>query len=1483
MQKSRDVIIRMSVQDMASKAIDSVSKSMKAMKNVAEKDTSSSSSASSKAKGLNTKAGDSSTNKKASDDEKYYKSLMKIKNEVIALEQKWAKEEKAILDKASTEKKKLQKEAEKRDKESAKQLAKQAKQAQAEANKQAKDALKQEKQMQREAEKQAKEAQRESARQAREAAKQDAKNAKDAAKNTKAQQKAHEDLMNSIKSKALFAWTVVKNVVSFAADAVSTYLAVLKKVYDVMVGIGVKAIGGTFLIFEELTRRIVKNTEEFTKFQISLEGALKSTTQAKAIAEYAQTLAIRTPVQFEQIQDIIKSFALIPATRFKLAGDVDKATSSIREFTDVILGLAAIDPVQGVPGALFATREALAGNFRSLALRFEVLPKVVAQSIGKSLDELRGDPELTLKALKTFTSLFVGPDTIRKLGEMPGVLFANIMESGQKALLKIGQGGVFDYFVTEFKKMSDEIAFYFNDSFDQSGMATKFSVRIISILQNVFNAAKAGVGSLADLILGSDADRTMIERFMQGILRVVDMIEMKLNAIGQFFAKNRDQIQKLGSYASNLASSAGKVIVSAAQSASDFGSRVYGQSEMQGQGIFKQFISTYIAAVKLAGNALISFAKTVVWLNPIMRMLGDLIESIANKFIRTESVVKKEIERLEEKSKASRTISEMYFPLSVLTQQWSLDKLRKELRDIQERTGSKASSEMIKNLDNVSVEWNKLLDEFSTQTIEFVDYMSKEGENLDVSSRGKKFHEMVLASQIKPKAEDVFGYGRSLSIASDALSSLNMQANEFAEGLSGGSYDSVEMEMNKLVEVYKTNVPTALEAMVKGMANTANTLVKNADFLIAESNTSLMVVSDMIKKQEGYLVDLTREKAAPEVLQTQRDFIGKLKDSMNIIATGTSEQLVEFWKKEASSVQDLLETMMRDIKKRIDLIQETSHSYSKLQDVSSDALSTEGEKFEAFIQNQIAMLNFQSDLLDNSNQKMATLAKLGRTQIFSSMLQVSPLGSLQQLMESTSATYGMGKTGIESAGEFSLLGFKQSFELISRARNYFETKGSAEISRFVDNFIGMVDSIQDIPVEGFAQQATNIIRALESDMLVKQMPAAQDVINALKGTTIKDTQTLRKVINDTGEAMTNGWSNWLDTMLEMTMKTLARSEYALSLQSAEAINSLSSGFYGGATTLANRAQTDQYGRSSINRLIDNPFAFQESGMTTAQLKSRVTEYYRSIDSGVMRAAEAERQALRDTITDPEVLAQKLHEVDIAAQDLSMTLEDDLANALRNLPLDNVTQSLVSFSDQVGSSIKSGISDSLVSAMNGFNDLGDVGVAVLQNLQKAVADFATQMAFGDIGNLGGMLAGRTPTNLGLFGNLFGGMFGFASGGVVGRPTIGLIGEGAHPEAVVPMPGGRIPLTVSNGNVYVSMPGRNVPTSIKAMADGALIGTPSYGSVVSGSNKDKEPVINVIVVDSEEKIRRDFPGMVENAVIANIRRKGRIHQAMRSNLR
>jgi phage-related minor tail protein len=72
-------------------------------------------------------------------------------------------------------------------------------------------------------------------------------------------------------------------------------------------------------------------------------------------------------------------------------------------------------------------------------------------------------------------------------------------------------------------------------------------------------------------------------------------------------------------------------------------------------------------------------------------------------------------------------------------------------------------------------------------------------------------------------------------------------------------------------------------------------------------------------------------------------------------------------------------------------------------------------------------------------------------------------------------------------------------------------------------------------------------------------------------------------------------------------------------------------------------------------------------------------------------------------------------------------------------------------------------------------------------------------------------------------LRGGFQAFANGGVVKKPTMGLVGEGRYNEAIVPLPDGRsIPVTGAGGSIE-----NNVTINVTVDSDGNADSTTQSG--------------------------------------------------------
>jgi len=129
---------------------------------------------------------------------------------------------------------------------------------------------------------------------------------------------------------------------------------------------------------------------------------------------------------------------------------------------------------------------------------------------------------------------------------------------------------------------------------------------------------------------------------------------------------------------------------------------------------------------------------------------------------------------------------------------------------------------------------------------------------------------------------------------------------------------------------------------------------------------------------------------------------------------------------------------------------------------------------------------------------------------------------------------------------------------------------------------------------------------------------------------------------------------------------------------------------------------------------------------------------------------------------------------------------------------------------------------------------------LMGLFKGLPDLLGGLFGGGGGGLGGLFAGIFGAAAG--GIMPGGVTGYANGGIVKRPTVGLVGEGKMNEAVVPLPDGKaIPVNMGSGmgqnnnvTVNVSMDGQGNSQS-QSNSDGQM--GANMGKLIAGAVQDE----------------------------------------------
>lgn len=279
------------------------------------------------------------------------------------------------------------------------------------------------------------------------------------------------------------------------------FLMVAAKITAAITAIGVAAAGVAAVGFLKWGKSMLMVTEGFRQTEISMYGVLKSWDKVKVVSEFAKKYAAEFPAQYGQVMQTMSSLAMIPAIKPIVAG------GDVRAMTDIMTilqSMATMRPDQGLPGAMMAFREALAGNWRSLQMRFDVPIRAVAESIGMTLDEMRASPEAAIKAMKAWTDATVGAETLAMAAMSLETQWGNVKEAYGLWLEMLGKAGVYKKVVGYIANLAD----FMNKLLETDkvkGWATELNAALEKVADAIAGVFTKGVswediGSVGDLM-----------------------------------------------------------------------------------------------------------------------------------------------------------------------------------------------------------------------------------------------------------------------------------------------------------------------------------------------------------------------------------------------------------------------------------------------------------------------------------------------------------------------------------------------------------------------------------------------------------------------------------------------------------------------------------------------------------------------------------------------------------------------------------------------------------------------------------------------------------------------------------------------------------------------------------------------------------------------------------------------------------------------
>jgi hypothetical protein len=165
----------------------------------------------------------------------------------------------------------------------------------------------------------------------------------------------------------------------------------------------------------------------------TLQSVLGSRAAAGSTIQSALDISRTQPVQFPQAMEILTSMAVQPATR----GAVSNPKFQEDVFNAVQL-LAQVRPEQGMEGALFAIRELMSGNARSMQMRFNMSPEVISSYADMSYGQFKSLPgqQMVGAMSKGLMAMFGGDEVLLRQGSQYQTQLRNVSDTFTQAVIK---------------------------------------------------------------------------------------------------------------------------------------------------------------------------------------------------------------------------------------------------------------------------------------------------------------------------------------------------------------------------------------------------------------------------------------------------------------------------------------------------------------------------------------------------------------------------------------------------------------------------------------------------------------------------------------------------------------------------------------------------------------------------------------------------------------------------------------------------------------------------------------------------------------------------------------------------------------------------------------------------------------------------------------------------------------------------------------
>lgn len=315
-------------------------------------------------------------------------------------------------------------------------------------------------------------------------------------------------------------------------------------------------VGALGYAFTKLAKEFIAVNERFGELEIILKSVYGSVRAARQIRDEIAKITITSPLPFRDIATTVRAYAAIPALSSQVGRQIQSGTVGdqqgfFRRAIKLTEQLTTFRPDKLAEDAVFAIREAVTGELRSLVRRFEFpISLLIQASGGKDISELKRRPQAMFDAIKKAMDNIISPEAIREIAKQPKTLFQNIIEQVvQIPLLRVGRygenagKGFYDRFLTFFYNVLQQSGQFINQRFDPIAKRLSEGLHgLFDSLLKTYNDVSERILKILHLGTTDLPGRGQLERIFIGLTR---SLEFAAGNLPKFVGAIESAVKKL--------------------------------------------------------------------------------------------------------------------------------------------------------------------------------------------------------------------------------------------------------------------------------------------------------------------------------------------------------------------------------------------------------------------------------------------------------------------------------------------------------------------------------------------------------------------------------------------------------------------------------------------------------------------------------------------------------------------------------------------------------------------------------------------------------------------------------------------------------------------------------------------------------------------------------------------------------------------------